>query len=213
MRAPAITGATNLLAILGDPIAHASSPALANERLEARGLDVRLVPWHVGASDLPRAVDALRAIRNLRGAIVTMPHKIAVMPHLDRVLSVAASVGAVNVVRRTADGRLEGSNLDGEGFASGLLAAGHTIAGRRVHLAGAGGAAVAIAFALAQRAVASISITTAPQRRPSRWPRGCDRRFPPCRSTCGLRRMRATRISSSMRLRWECVQAMRCPST
>lgn len=158
IRAPAITGATELLAILGDPIAHASSPALANERLEARGVDARLVPWHVSAADLPRAVDALRGIRNLRGAIVTMPHKIAVVRHLDRVLSLAASVGAVNVVRRTTDGRLEGTNLDGEGFAAGLLSAGHTLAGRRVHLAGAGGAAVAIAFALAQRAVASISI-------------------------------------------------------
>jgi len=153
-----ITGATTLLAVLGDPISHAASPALANARLVARGIDACLVPWQVPAAQLPAAVRALRAVRNLRGAIITMPHKIAVMSELDRALPAAAAVGAANVVRRVAGDRLEGTNLDGEGFIEGVLAAGHVLAGRHVLVLGAGGAAAAIAFALCRHGVASLSI-------------------------------------------------------
>jgi shikimate dehydrogenase len=153
-----VTGATGLLAILGDPIAHAASPALVNERLAALGVDAVLVPWHVTADGLPAAVQALRAIRNLAGAIVTMPHKVAAVAHVDRLTAGARAIGAVNVVRRAADGSLEGTNLDGDGFVEGLRRAGHALAGRRVHLVGAGGAAAAVAFALARSGAAAIAI-------------------------------------------------------
>jgi len=107
-----------------------------------------------------------------------MPHKIEVVRLLDAVLPQAATIGAVNVVRRTARGALEGDNLDGEGFAVGLEAAGHALAGRHVYLAGAGGAAVAIAFALAARGVESLTIGNRTRRTAERLVGRLHERFP-----------------------------------
>ena len=153
-----ITGATAVLAILGDPIAHARTPALANAALAARGVDAVLAPLHVAATDLAAIVGALRGVRNFRGAVVTMPHKATVVPLLDVVTDEARQVGACNVIARTPDGRLVGTMLDGDGFVAGLRGAGHEPAGRRVLPAGAGGAAAGIAFALARAGVASLAI-------------------------------------------------------
>jgi shikimate dehydrogenase len=151
-----ITGRTAVLAIIGDPIVQARAPGLVNPLLAARGINAVLVPLQVRAGALEPAVAGLRAVDSFRGAIVTMPHKTAVMALLDEVSPEAREVGACNVIRRTADGRLTGTMLDGEGFAAGLVAAGHTVRGKRVFLAGAGGAASAIAFALARRGVGTL---------------------------------------------------------
>src|SRR5262245_24685142 len=117
-----------------------------------------LVPMQVPSGTLPEVVGALRRIGNFTGAIVSMPHKTAVVSLLDRLTLEAQRVGAVNVIRRTADGRLEGSILDGEGFVSGLRSAGHEVAGRSCLLVGAGGAAAAIAFSLARNGCRSLAI-------------------------------------------------------
>jgi shikimate dehydrogenase len=87
-----------------------------------------------------------------------MPHKSAIVPLLDEVAPEARDVGACNVVRRDAGGRLAGTMLDGEGFVAGLRRAGLDVAGKRVFLAGAGGAAAGIAFALAKHGAGSLSI-------------------------------------------------------
>lgn len=154
----AITGRTELVAILGDPVAQASAPRLMNALLEQRGQDAVLVAHHVRAADLAAALAGLRATRNLRGAVVTMPHKSAVVPLLDALSREAREVGACNVVRRERDGRLVGTMLDGEGFVAGLRRAGHDVRGARVFLAGAGGAAAGIAFALGRHGAASLAI-------------------------------------------------------
>jgi shikimate dehydrogenase len=117
-----------------------------------------LVPFHVGAGDFPTVVAALRAIRNLRGAIVSMPHKTALVDLLDEVTSEARQVGACNVVRRDPDGRLVGTMMDGEGFVAGLRGAGHDVRGRRVFLAGAGGAAAGIAFAVGKHGATGLTV-------------------------------------------------------
>lgn len=146
----AITGRTSLLAIIGDPIAQARSLMMINSALAARGraADAVMVPMHVPPTGLAAAVTGLRALKNFRGAIITMPHKAAIVPLLDEVTPEARQVEACNVVRVDADGRLVGSIFDGEGFVAGLEAAGHSIQGKRCLLIGAGGAAAAIAFAL-----------------------------------------------------------------
>lgn len=153
-----ITGATRFLAILGDPIAHARAPGLVNDALAARGADAVLVPVHVAAADLARVVDGLRATPSFAGGVVTMPHKETILPLLDDVTPAARQVGACNTIRRTADGRLVGTMFDGEGFVAGLAAAGHAVRGRRVFLAGAGGAAAAIAFALGGHGAARLTL-------------------------------------------------------
>jgi shikimate dehydrogenase len=87
-----------------------------------------------------------------------MPHKEALAAHVDELAGPAALIGAVNVVRREADGRLVAANTDGQGFVIGLREAGHELAGRRVLLAGAGGAGRAVAFAVAGAGAARLTI-------------------------------------------------------
>jgi len=153
-----ITGATDVLAIVGDPLAQASTPRLANDRLKARGIDARLMPWRVVKGEFGTVVAAMGAIRNFRGAVVTMPHKRDVCGLIDELEPHARAIGAVNVLRRSRSGRVIGGNLDGQGFVAGLARAGESVAGKRVHLIGAGGAAAAIAFALVEAGVVRLSI-------------------------------------------------------
>ena len=101
-----ISGATELLAILADPISAVQTPRLLNERLAAAGRDAIMVPMHVKRGDLDTAVRSLRVIHNLRGAVITMPHKTDVVALLDEQTPLTRQVGACNVVRRTSDGRL-----------------------------------------------------------------------------------------------------------
>jgi shikimate dehydrogenase len=154
----AITGRTGLLVILGDPVAHARAPSLVNGALAARGHDAVMVALHVAAGGLARVVDGLRAVQSFRGGVVTMPHKSAVVALLDQVAPEAQHIGACNVIRRDPDGRLAGTMLDGEGFVAGLRRAGHDVRGKRVFLAGAGGAASGIAFALGKHGAAALKI-------------------------------------------------------
>lgn len=153
-----ITGHTRIFGILADPIHHVKTPQGINRLLEAQGFDGVMVPIHVRAQDLAAMVEGLRRMNNLAGFVVTVPHKTAMPALCDELTPAAARIGAVNVVRRSADGRLVGGMLDGEGFVAGLRSAGFEPAGRSAYLAGAGGAASAIAYALAQAGVARLTI-------------------------------------------------------
>lgn len=153
-----ITGHTRIFGILADPIHHVKTPQGINRLLDARGFDGVMVPIHVRAEDLPAMVEGLRRMNNLAGFVVTVPHKTAMPALCDELTPAAARIGAVNVVRRTADSRFVGGMLDGEGFVAGLRTAGVEPAGRSAYLAGAGGAASAIAYALAQAGVARLTI-------------------------------------------------------
>lgn len=153
-----ISGRTGVLGILGDPLVQARTPALMNSVLNRRGVDAVLVPMHVPADRLAQAVHGLNSMRNFRGAIVTMPHKQTIFPLLDAATPDARDVDAVNVVRHEPDGTLIGDMLDGRGFLAGLAAIGHTVLGKRVLLIGAGGAASAIAFAVAQAGARKVLV-------------------------------------------------------
>jgi shikimate dehydrogenase len=122
-----------------------------------------LVPRHFGAASLDAALAGLRGVENFAGAIVSMPHKTAIVSRLDALTPEAREVGAVNVIRRERGGRLIGTVLDGEGFVAGLRREGHEVAGRSCLLLGAGGAAAAIAFALARHGARSLAIANRTQ--------------------------------------------------
>jgi shikimate dehydrogenase len=156
----ALSGRTRLLGLIADPVAQARSPMLVNALLERRGAfgDFAMLPLQVASAGLAEAVAGLRHVASFAGAIVSMPHKEAIVPLLDGLGPEAQRVGAVNVVRRHDDGRLTGTTLDGEGFVAGLRHAGHRIDGRSFLLVGAGGAGAAIAFALARHRCASLRI-------------------------------------------------------
>lgn len=156
----AISGRTRLLALIADPVRQARSPGMANALLEERGRHDAfvLVPLQVPAGALEAVVGGLRQIGNFAGALVSMPHKAAIVPLVDELTPEAALVGAVNVVRRAPDGRLHGTIMDGEGFVAGLRAAKHEVRATACLLVGAGGAASAVAFALARHGCASLAI-------------------------------------------------------
>jgi len=155
---PAISGAARLYVLLGDPLDKARSPEYYNAVFAARGIAAVLVPMEVAPAGFDALIGALKAVRNLDGLIITMPHKQAVLAHLDRLGDAARRVGAANVARREADGQWFGDMYDGPGFVGGLRARGIAPEGRRAYLVGCGGVARAMATALAEAGVALVRL-------------------------------------------------------
>lgn len=138
--------------VIGDPIAQSKSPAIHGFWLEKLGIAGSYGRSHVRADGLADYVAGVRTDNNWRGCNVTMPHKQAIMPLLDRIDDVASRIGAVNTVVREADGSLTGYNTDAAGFLEPLqhlLAETHLW--RMARIMGAGGAARAIVAALADK--------------------------------------------------------------
>jgi shikimate dehydrogenase len=153
-----ITGRTRLFGIVADPVGHVRTPMVFNARFAARRQDAVLVPFHVAPEGLAAVFDGFRAMRNFGGFIATVPHKAAAVALCDEVSETGRAVGAVNTIRRDPDGRLVGEMLDGLGFVAGLRQEGIEPRGMTTYLAGAGGAANAIAFALAEAGVARLVV-------------------------------------------------------
>ncbi len=153
-----INGHTTLVVILAHPIGHVRTPAEMNRHFAATGTDAVLVPMQVLPEDLAAAVAMLRRVPNLGGIVVTVPHKESIAALCDRLTPAAQLVGAVNVIRREPDGTLTGGQFDGEGFVNGLRRAGHEIRGKRVWMAGAGGAAAGIGYAMLRHGVGCLTI-------------------------------------------------------
>ncbi len=153
-----ITGRTRVLGILAHPTEHVKAPPGINRIAKERGKDAVMVPMNIAPGDLSALVQSLRKLRSFDGAIVTVPHKQAILALCDELTPHAQAVGAANVVRREANGRLIGGQLDGAGFVAGLQSQGILIAGTSVYLVGAGGAASAIAFAIAEAGAARVTL-------------------------------------------------------
>ena len=152
-----ISGSTRVFLILGDPVAQVRAPEAFNHLFAKHGVDAVLVPAKVGAADLAGFVKhALRA-DNIDGLWLAIPHKTPMLEVLDDCEPMGRAAGAVNAVRRTADGRLEGALFDGAGFVKALDHFGIPIAGRNILVVGVGGG-VAIAAALAARGAGRIGL-------------------------------------------------------
>ncbi|WP_035792221.1 shikimate dehydrogenase family protein [Kitasatospora mediocidica] len=156
---PAISGTTRLYAVLGDPVAQVQSPGMLNPLFARLGIDAVLVPVHVTPADLETVLRGLQHVGNLDGLFVTVPHKAAAARLADRRSRTVDITGTANVLRREADGGWLAENFDGSGFVTGLEQAGHQVRGRRVALAGAGGAGSAIAAALLTAGVDRLAVT------------------------------------------------------
>ncbi|MFD8725114.1 shikimate dehydrogenase family protein [Streptomyces sp. NPDC059629] len=154
-----ISGTTRLYAVVGDPVAQVQSPGLLNPLFAELGMDAVLVPVEVSPDDLERVVRGLQRIGNLDGIFVTVPHKADAARLADRHSRTVEIAGTANVLRREADGSWLAENFDGSGFVAGLARAGHEIRGRRVALAGAGGAGSAIAAALLTAGAEHLAVT------------------------------------------------------
>lgn len=137
---------TRLCGVIGNPVEHSLSPAIHNAAFQKLGLNYVYLAFQV--EDLASAIGGARALGNVRGLSVTIPHKVAIIPYLDEVETTAKHIGSVNTVV-VENGRLLGYNTDGSGALRALADAGVEMEGQRVVMVGSGGAARAIAFTLA----------------------------------------------------------------
>lgn len=154
-----ITGHTRIVFILADPVHQVKGPAFLNAHFRENELDAVCVPLHVASDALDKTVAAIRHAQNVAGFGCTIPHKVAIIPLLDRLTPRARMIKAVNFVKRLPDGTLVGDNLDAAGFIGGLHARGLSVRGKRVLQVGAGGAGRATAFALSEDGARQIVIS------------------------------------------------------
>lgn len=151
-----ITGYTELIGLLAYPIRHSSSPAMHNEAFATLGLDYAYLAFEVDQNDLKDAITGLRALK-LKGANVSMPNKTIVHQYLDELSPAAKLCGAVNTIVNEG-GVLTGHITDGIGYMRALKDNNIDVIGKKMTIAGAGGAATAIEIQAALDGVKEISI-------------------------------------------------------
>jgi len=156
-----VRGGTALVAHIGFPIDGFVSPRIYNPYFEQAGIDAVVVPMGCRAGDYPAFLRAVFTLTNIRGALVTMPHKVTTAALVDEASPAVRLAGSCNAVRRSQDGRLQGDLFDGEGFVRALRRNGCQVEGARALVAGAGGVGAAIAASLATAGAASIALMDA----------------------------------------------------
>ena len=145
------------LGIIGYPIGHSISPVFQQAALDDLRISAEYRAYEVGPDDVGRFVDSLRS-ESVFGINVTVPHKEAVMPHLDEIDDWAAEAGAVNTIVNR-NGRLAGYNTDGYGFLRALRETGGLEpAGKSTLILGAGGSARGVVQALLRAEVGPLTI-------------------------------------------------------
>lgn len=137
-----ISGHTGLLAVIGSPIAHSGSPKIYNYGFERLGLDYVYVAFDIKEHEVKDAIAAMRTF-GMRGCNVTMPNKTEVVKYMDELSPAARIIGAVNTIVND-NGRLKGYITDGEGVVNSLRDNGVSVKGKKLVVAGAGGAATAV---------------------------------------------------------------------
>ncbi|MBK3913813.1 shikimate dehydrogenase [Listeria ivanovii] len=137
-----ISGSTRLLSLIGTPVDHSKSPIMYNYSFQKAGLDYAYLAFDIPVTKVADAITAMKTF-NLRGSNVTMPCKSEVLKYMDDLFPAARMIGAVNTIINE-DGKLTGHITDGLGFASNLRDSGVDIAGKKMTIIGAGGAATAI---------------------------------------------------------------------
>jgi shikimate dehydrogenase len=153
-----IRGTTSLIAHIGFPTHTFKSPMIYNPYFEQAGIDAVVVPMGCKPEAYPAYLKAVFSLENIRGALITMPHKVTTVGLLDESTPSVQIAGACNAVRRAADGRLQGDMFDGEGFVRGVRRKGCKLEGARVLVVGCGGVGSAIAASLAAAGVAAVGL-------------------------------------------------------
>jgi shikimate dehydrogenase len=153
-----ISGTTALVAHLGYPTHTFKSSLICNPWFEKNGVDAVVVPMGIKAEDYPNFFRSLFTLTNIRGALVTMPHKVATMALVDEISPTAEIAGATNAVLRREDGSLLADQFDGAGFVRGVLSKGFDPSGKRALVVGNGGVGSPIAASLAGLGLAGIGL-------------------------------------------------------
>jgi shikimate dehydrogenase len=153
-----ITGHTEIIAHIGYPTHSFKAPMIYNPYFDSANIDAVVVPMGCKAEDYPVFLKSVFNLSNIRGALITMPHKVTTVGLLDEVSAAVKVAGACNAVKRLPDGRLVGDMFDGEGFVRGVLRKGLKLQGARVLVVGSGGVGCAIAASLAGAGIAAITL-------------------------------------------------------
>src|ERR1700730_6595754 len=153
-----ISGKTTLIAHLGYPTESFKAPMIYNPWFEKAGIDAVVMPMGVTASDYPQVLESLFRLTNIRGALVTMPHKVTTVALLDEATPTVQIAGTCNAVLRRPDGSLLGDMFDGAGFVRGVERKGRRVAGASGLVVGSGGVGSAIAASLAAAGLARLGL-------------------------------------------------------
>lgn len=151
-----ISGHTGLLALIGSPVGHSGSPAMYNYSFARLGLDYAYMAFDIKTEEVADAIAAMKTLK-MRGCNVTMPCKTEVVKYMDELSPAARIIGAVNTIVNDG-GKLTGYMTDGEGFINNLKDHGIDVAGKKVVIAGSGGAATAIQVQCALDGVRELTI-------------------------------------------------------
>lgn len=151
-----ISGHTGLLALIGSPVGHSGSPAMYNYSFARLGLDYVYVAFDIQVPEVRAAIEAMKTFR-MRGCNVTMPCKTEAAKYMDELSPAARIIGAVNTIVND-QGKLTGHITDGQGFVDNLKDHGIDMKGKKITVAGGGGAATAIQVQCALDGAREISI-------------------------------------------------------
>lgn len=153
-----INGNTELIAHIGYPTHSFKAPMIYNPFFVKHDINAVVVPMGCKPEDYPVFLKSVFQLSNIRGALITMPHKVTTVDLLDVVSPTIRVAGACNAVKRAEDGRLVGDMFDGAGFVRGVQRKGFDLTGKRVLVVGSGGVGCAIAASLAGANIAAITL-------------------------------------------------------
>ena len=153
-----ISGTTTLIAHVGYPTHSFKSPLIYNPWFEKNGIDALVVPMGIKAEEYPEFFKYLFKMTNIRGALITMPHKVTTVGLVDEVTPTVLIAGAANAVLLRDDGTLLGDQFDGAGFVRGVERKGFPLVGKRALVVGNGGVGSAIAASIAAAGVAALGL-------------------------------------------------------
>ncbi len=153
-----INGNTILLAHLGYPTHSFKAPLIYNPYFESIGVDAVVVPMGAKLEGYPELLASLFRLTNIRGALVTMPLKVATAALVDELSTTAQIAGACNAILLRPDGSLLGGMFDGEGFVRGVQSKGRALRGARALVVGSGGVGSAIAASLAGAGAGALGL-------------------------------------------------------
>ena len=154
-----ISGKTTLIAHVGYPTESFKAPLIYNPWFEKAGIDAVVVPMGIQVADYPTVLKSLFKLTNIRGALVTMPHKVTTVTLLDEVSTAVQVAGSCNAILRRPDGSLVGDMFDGAGFTRGLKRKNFKFGGASVLVVGTGGVGCAIAASIAGEGVAKLLLS------------------------------------------------------
>jgi len=153
-----ITGKTTIVAHIGYPTESFKAPMIYNPYFEQADIDAVVIPMGVKPDDYAAFLRPFFRLTNIRGALVTMPHKVTTVALLDEVTPTVKVAGSCNAIVKRSDGSLLGDMFDGAGFVRGVERKGRALAGAHALVVGAGGVGSAIAASLAAAGVAAIGL-------------------------------------------------------